>query len=139
MHGLSTMAYLNEEAVQKFRDQAAAAFDEDGENTATFTLEDIEEARQEGIEQGREEGHDSGYDAGSESGYECGFEEGHDQGRDEAEDEFSGVAPLIERLSAWGIDIYEPTTVFYDAALKALVWEQGPVCRVWFGSPTENS
>ena len=122
MHGLNQIAHLNQEAVREYRERAQSALDAK-EEAPIYTIEDIEEARQEAFEQGREEGADAGQD----DAWAAGYEDGHNAGYDAAVEDLSGPAPLLDRLISGGIETLEPFVAHYDAALKALVFEQGAV------------
>ena len=115
MHGLGTIAYLNQEAIDKSRAKSQDAI-EAKEEAPTFTIEDIENAREEALE----EGQDNGYDSGCEAGYDSGYEEGFDMGKEEVSD----VASLLDHLTKWGIEPLNPFTAIYDAAIKAIVFHQ---------------
>ena len=122
MHGLSTIAHINQVAVKQFIEREKAALNSK-EEAPTFTIEDIENAREEALE----EEQDNGYDAGSEAGYDSGYEEGFEAGAEYATKDLAGPESLLDRLISGGVETLEPFSAHYDPALKALVFEQGTV------------
>lgn len=126
MHGLDTLTRLNTEAIDKARNRSQEAIDGQEETPPTFTLAELEDAREEALEQGREEGLADSQDEAWNTGYEDGVSEGHAEGYSEAESEFAGGDVLRERLQKGGIDPLDPVTLRYDPALGAIVYTQGP-------------
>lgn len=123
MHSLNTMAYLNDEAISRHRERADEA-EEANESEPTYSLEDLEACREEAFQEGLMNGLEDNT-VGWESGHESGWEDGRETGRAEAQEEFAGPDPLIALLRAGGVNPYEPVTLEYDAALKAVVYTQG--------------
>ena len=129
MHGLETMALLNREAVEKYRAKSQDAIEAE-EEAPTFTIEDIENARQEALQEGNQEAADDAESA-YESGQEEGYSDGHAEGYEEAEEKYAGAVPLLDLLNHWGINPLEPFTAVYDAAVKAIVFHQGDATVVF--------